>query len=263
MISGCLCSGQDTYCDDGIPCTFDACNEAAGGCVSMPNDALCDDLDPSNGVETCDVTLGCQPGTPPCLDPVVDANNHSYETVQIQGQCWFAENLQAKSYADYTTIASYLSDADWEVTVEGSWQIPGGLYDNLSTYGRLYNWYAVNDPRGICPSGWHVPTDAELTILTDALAGLAVAGGALKEDGTLHWNDPNVGATNSSGFTALPAGQRTVSGGYSNMNSHAYFWSSTSSGGAAIARSLFSGNDNVMDYTTNLHYGYSVRCLQD
>jgi uncharacterized protein (TIGR02145 family) len=101
--------------------------------------------------------------------------------------------------------------------------------NNVKTYGYLYNYYVISDPRGICPSGWHVPSQAEFETLSQTCGGDAVAGGALKEAGTTHWGAPNTGATNSSGFTALPGGERNdgLSGGFSALGGGVAFWSTT------------------------------------
>ena len=102
-----------------------------------------------------------------------------------------------------------------------------GNESNVATYGRLYTWYAVTDSRNVCPTGWHVPTDAEWTTLTTFLGGENVAGGKLKETGTTHWTTPNTGATNETGFTALPSGYRYIDGTFLTIFSMGIWWSST------------------------------------
>jgi uncharacterized protein (TIGR02145 family) len=127
----------------------------------------------------------------------------------------------------------------------------------------LYNWYAVNRGK-LCPTGWHVATDAEWTRLTNYLGGATVAGGKMKEAGLSHWESPNEGATNSSGFTALPGGSRYNDGSFYKLAYYAYFWSS-SQGGAPYAwdRSLYYYYENVDRYYVSKTRGFSCRCLQD
>ena len=130
-----------------------------------------------------------------------------YSTVQIGDQCWFAENLRTTTYLNGDAIPQNLSAGDWQGTPSGAMT----FYNNGPTYGGLYNWFAVDDARGLCPSGWHVPTDAEWTILTDHLGGEPVAGGQMKM--TYGWLDGGNG-TNSSGFSGLPGGYRYLNGAF-------------------------------------------------
>ena len=134
---------------------------------------------------------------------------------------------------------------------------------NEDKYGKLYNWYAVNDPRGIAPKGWHVPSDAEWQTLIDYLGGESIAGGQMKESGTTHWKSPNTGAVNKSGFAALPGGYRYHDGFY-YMGHHAYFLSSTEHAThSAWTRALNYDNSEVYRYFANKWDGYSVRCVRD
>jgi uncharacterized protein (TIGR02145 family) len=118
--------------------------------------------------------------------------------------------------------------------------------------------------QGICPSGWHIPTDTEWTKLSDSLGGETVAGGKIKEVGTVHWAPPNTGATNSSGFTALPGSYRSINGNFYDLSRKAYFYSS-SRGGVINAwyRYLFYDNEYLGRTNNNKNYGFSCRCLQD
>ena len=129
----------------------------------------------------------------------------TYQTIQIGSQLWMAEYLMETQYAN--------TDAIPEVTDNGTW---AGLSTGArchNTYGTMYNWFAVDDARGLAPAGWHVPTMADWTTLATTLGGTSVAGGKMKESGTTHWFSPNTGATNESGFTALPGGWRSESNG--------------------------------------------------
>ncbi len=130
------------------------------------------------------------------------------------------------------------------------------------THGYLYNWYAAVDSRNIAPEGWHIPTDAEWQTLVDYLGGGNVAGGKMKETGTEHWSSPNTGATNESGFSALPGGYREAFGVYSSF--YATFWSSTDDSGYAWSRYLYySSNSEVFRDILDKLYGFSVRCVRD
>jgi uncharacterized protein (TIGR02145 family) len=184
------------------------------------------------------------------------------KSVKIGNQVWMAENLNVDRYRNGDPINTGLTDQQWKVTTQGAFAIYDNIQANDLVYGKLYNWYAVVDPRGLCPSGWHVPSDDEWTILTDYLGGWKVAGGKLKF--TSVWDSPNSGATNSTGFTGLPAGFRSFFGVYKEMGQYGYFLSSTkvddtyvrgrtpSFNGVALDATLFFKND-----------GFSVRCIKD
>ena len=188
-----------------------------------------------------------------------------YKIVTIGTQVWMAENLKATKYNDGTVITDG-NEGTWKNYTSGAYCDYGNNSSNSVTYGRLYNWYAVssttNGNKNICPTGWHVPTDAEWTTLTTYLGGESVAGGKLKESGTSHWNSPNTGATNSSGFTALPGGYRTDYGDFKNVKNFGYWWSSTQS---ANIYCRFMRHDSSAA-GTKYHkrtYGFSVRCVRD
>ncbi|MFH2143108.1 MAG: fibrobacter succinogenes major paralogous domain-containing protein [Bacteroidota bacterium] len=169
-------------------------------------------------------------------------DGQSYKWVKIGNQIWMAENL------------NYDSD-------NGSW-----VYDNnplyAEIYGRLYNWETACK---VCPDGWHLPTDAEWTILTDYIGGEDVAGGKMKEKGTMYWNSPNTEADNSSGFTGLPGGGRgSNDGSFGSLGYDGYLWSTTEYGEShAWLRSLYYGKADVFAEYGDKTFGYSVRCLKD
>jgi len=183
--------------------------------------------------------------------PLIDYDGNLYEIVQIGDQVWMAENLKTTHYANGTPIEDVKVYDDNE--------------NYVGTYGRLYTWYSVSDSRNICPSNWHVPTDTEWTILTDYLGGESVAGGKLKEVGTEHWRFPNIGATNSSGFTALPGGSYEQGfGSYAPLHDGANFWTSTEEDVTfAYARSIFYGNYSVRRWAPIKTGHFSVRCIKD
>ena len=187
---------------------------------------------------------------------VLDIEGNVYKTVTIGSQEWMAENLRTSKYRNGDAIPGNLSNDEWKSATSGAQAVYDNKNSNLSTYGRLYNWYAVKDTRGLCPSGWRVPTDAEWTELTNFLGGLEVAGKKMK---TSNWN-----GTNSSGFSALPGGARYYSGDYfDDLGYGGYWWSSSPSGSDAWYRFLSSGNSDVYRYYGSVRHGFSVRCVRD
>ena len=195
---------------------------------------------------------------------LVDIDGNVYQTVQIGNQHWMAENLKVTHYRNGDPIPHLTSNSDWASTSLGAYCAYDNNEGNVETYGRLYNWYTVDDPRGLAPQGWHVPTDDEWQTLVDYLGGSSVAGGKLKEAGTEHWNSPNTGATNESGFTALPGGYRSSNGYYYYMGNFGYFWSSTEgSSDLAWSRRLDYNSSGVYRYDGRRLFGFSVRCLRD
>ncbi|MDZ7633244.1 MAG: fibrobacter succinogenes major paralogous domain-containing protein [Bacteroidales bacterium] len=141
-------------------------------------------------------------------ETVTDSDGNVYKTLVIGTQIWLAENLKTTKFNDGSQIPFVSEETSWVATLT----TPGYCYydnntANKSVYGGLYNWYAVETGK-LCPKGWHVPSDAEWTTITNLFGGESVAGNALKEKGTAHWTSPNDGATNESGFTALPGGNR-------------------------------------------------------
>ncbi len=189
----------------------------------------------------------------------VSYQGYDYATVLIGEQCWFAENLRNENYENGDAIPTGLSDGDWSSTTSGATAVYDESASNLATYGRLYNWFAVNDSRGLCPSGWHVPTDGEWTVMTGVLG--ETAGIQLKT--TSGWPSGGNG-TNSSGFSALPGGYRNSgSGNFLNVGYAGNWWSSSSDGSNAWRRLLFGNDGTVYRYSSNQRSGYSVRCVQD
>ncbi len=181
-----------------------------------------------------------------------------YSTVQIGDQCWFAENLRTTTYLNGDAILQNLSDGDWSSTTSGAM----AFYNNGPAYGGLYNWYAVDDARGLCPSGWHVPTDGEWTVMTDHLGSELVTGGQMKT--TYGWYDGGNG-TDSSGFSGLPGGYRlNLNGNFYDAGNYGYWWSSSPSGSNAWYRGLNFDNEGVNRYYGfNQRNGFSVRCVRD
>ena len=161
---------------------------------------------------------------------VTDIDGNIYNSVTIGNQVWMAENLKTTKYQNGEAIPNVTDDTEWSNLVTGAYSDYNNDPSNSDTYGRLYNWYAVDDSRNICPSGWHVPNYSEWTTLENYLGGYLVAGGKLKETGTTHWSSPNTGATNETGFTALPAGGRGSNpGDFIYLGERAVWWTSKDS----------------------------------
>ena len=193
---------------------------------------------------------------------------NSYKTVFIGTQQWMAENLKISKYSDGTTIPNITDNTQWQNNTTGAWAYYNNDAANNAKYGKLYNWYAVspttNGSKNICPTGWHVPTDAEWTVLTDYLGGEFVAGGKLKEVDTTSWYSPNTDATNMSLFTGLPGGYRNPDGNYVAIGDEGNWWSS-SEVNAYIAWNRYLTNHIgwAGELDCNKDYGFSVRCLRD
>ena len=207
---------------------------------------------------------------------VTDIEGNAYQTIKIGNQWWMAENLKTTKYRNGdligTTIPATLNIMS-ENNPKYQWAYDGNE-TNAATYGRLYSWHAVTDSRNVCPAGWHVPTDAEwhtLVLYLDSSALLTlyestIAGGKLKEAGTAHWLSSNNGATNESGFTALPGGYRYVNGAFGYVGNCCKWWSSTEAStndGNALSRVLSDMDSSVgRDGYECKVGGLSVRCLR-
>ena len=194
-----------------------------------------------------------------------DIDGNIYTTVKIGTQTWMAENLKTTKYRNGDPIGTTnpaTLDISAEITPKYQWAYAGNE-SNVSTYGRLYTWYAATDSRGLCPIGWHLPTDSEWTTLTNYLGGESVAGSKLKEAGTSHFISPNTGATNSSGFTALPGGYRYVNTFFTIGYANGWWSSPEGSTDSAWIRLIGNDNSSVGRYYYNKMSGFSVRCLRD
>jgi uncharacterized protein (TIGR02145 family) len=197
---------------------------------------------------------------------VTDIDGNVYNTVTIGTQVWMAENLKTTKYRNGDPIPNVTAATSWITLKTGAYCWYNNDAAKKATFGALYNWYAVADSRNIAPLGWHVPSDAEWTVLTNFLGGETVAGGKLKAVDPTQWMSPNIGATNSSGFTAIPSGYRDFHGGnfYSEW-SVSYFWTRTEYPTAyAWARELFDNSAEISrgPYTEK-ECGVSVRCVKD
>ena len=202
------------------------------------------------------------PATFPCGQPFTDSRDGQvYNTVQIGYQCWMAENLN---------IGTMINSS---ITPTNNGEIEKYCYDNnpanCEEYGGLYQWdemmeySTIQFSQGICPTGWHVPGEEDLVTLSDFLGGDDIAGGKMKEEGTIHWDPPNTGATNSSGFTALPGGYNNINGYFYYLGSSCRFWSSSETSNVfALNGRLFYQNTNFLHSSLNKLNGYSVRCIR-
>jgi uncharacterized protein (TIGR02145 family) len=203
---------------------------------------------------------------------VTDIDGTVYTSIVINGQEWMQQNLVVTKYRSGDPIPTGLNNTTWQNTTAGAYAIYNNDAANNTTYGKLYNWYAVNDSRGLCPTGWHVPSDAEWTTLINYLdpnqnpsaigTQSSVAGGKMKS--TTGWISPNTGATNESGFTGLPGGVRSSNGTYDTIGYLGLWWSSTEDdSGDAWLRVLYYSVSNVDRNDYSMQDGFSVRCVRD
>jgi uncharacterized protein (TIGR02145 family) len=199
---------------------------------------------------------------------VADFEGNLYNTIKIGTQVWMAENLKSTKFNNGNDISNIAEDATWS-----SVSTPAFCYYNNNQiykdiYGLLYNWFTVdaasNGNKNVCPSGWHVPSDSEWSTLTTFLGGISVAGGKLKESGTIHWAAPNAEATNESGFTALPAGSRHFSGFFGSLGDYGNWWTSTAidAGSSFVVATHKNGGDIIRNWNDK-NVGFSVRCVKD
>jgi uncharacterized protein (TIGR02145 family) len=184
--------------------------------------------------------------------------------VVIGTQIWTGCNTTLANYKNGDAIPQVTDPTAWAALTTGAWCYYNNDPVTEATYGKLYNWYAVNDPRGLAPTGYHVPTDTEWTTLTTFLGGATVAGGKMKETGLCHWSNPNTDATNTSLFTGLPGGDRLNTGSYNGIYNYGFWWSSTDSGSTLgwLLR-LDSVNDNATGGFGYKKTGMSVRFIRD
>jgi uncharacterized protein (TIGR02145 family) len=200
---------------------------------------------------------------------ITDIDSNVYNTVTIGTQVWMKENLKTTKYRNGDVIPNVTDTALWNHLTSGAYCNYDNNNSNVATYGRLYNWYVINDNRNVCPTGWHVPNDSEWTILVNYLGGDTIAGGKMKEAGTAHWYSPNTGATNSSGFTALAGGQRAIYRKNPSFDPYSYvafglnssFWSYELNGKYMILDYTYTSV--FRDDTIDKMGGLSIRCLKD
>lgn len=203
-----------------------------------------------------------------------DRDGNLYKFISIGNQIWMAENLRYLPAVTGPATASQTTPYHYVYDYDGTDVNAAQATSNYETYGVLYNWPAAmagqagsnSDPsgvQGVCPDGWHLPSNAEWTTLVDFLSGEIVAGGKLKESGTTHWDSPNSGATNETGFTALPGGCRNSDNTFMDIGSEGRWWSTTDNASMAYNRAMLYANTWVVDVSNNKEQGYSVRCVKD
>lgn len=211
-----------------------------------------------------------------------------YASVKICNQEWMLKNLDVVTYQNGDIIPEIQDPVAWTNATTGAWCYYNNDPANGKLYGRLYNWYAVNDPRGLAPAGWHIPSNAEWVELAgnfghptvsclggswlegNILGGLWVSGGKMKATGTIEegtglWKSPNTGATNSSGFTALPSGMRlNRDGSFTLLGTHSFIWGSTETNAQnATAVFLFHTGANMDRTGLEKNFGFAVRCIRN
>ncbi len=208
---------------------------------------------------------------------VTDIDGNVYQTIKIGDQWWMAENLRVTRYRNGDAIPTGLDVHAWQITTSGAYAVYphddiDGIYSDaemLEAYGALYNWYAVDDPRGLCPEGWRVPSDGEWTTLENYLVRWNVAGGKMKSTRTQpdphpRWDSPNTGATNESGFSGFPGGTRGGFGTYYGIGRSGVWWSSTESDSDNVRSRFMQYRTGNLSRSINQKLDApSVRCLRD
>jgi len=236
----------------------------------------CSDCDSSGQLQVFNGIrwVGMTPGE--AKTPIIVTPPAPIETVTIGNQVWMVKNLSVDRYRNGDPIPQVTNAVAWGSLTTGAWC----WYNNDSAtyaekYGRLYNWYAVNDPRGLAPVGYRVASNSDWSKLTKFLSPTAdttctncfpssTAGGALKDAGIINWASPNTGGTNVTGFTALPGGDRNSAGVFNYVRSYGSFWTSTSfQPSTALFRYLFSGSASIANNFDDKRVGYSVRCIKE
>ena len=238
----------------------------AGNCGDVNNDTSINIFDITHLISYLYME-GLEPdcGLDNIIGTVTDIDGNLYYTVKIGDQWWMLENLKVTQYRNGDPIPNVTDNGQWGSLSTGAYCNYNNDESKVAIYGRLYNWFAVNDSRNIAPEGWHVPSDAEWQTLIDYLGGNSHSGGKMKDTGLDYWLSPNEGATNEGNFTALPSGYRYPDGSqYYGLKYQAHFWSTTESiTGNAWTRYLLYNNIASYRYTSWKENGFSVRCVKD
>lgn len=195
---------------------------------------------------------------------VIDIDGNKYHTITIGRQIWMADNLKVERFRNGDLIQNLKNGTEWENTTDPAYCYFRNEKKRNKSYGKLYNWHAVNDSRGLCPKGWHIPSDDEWQLLSDFLGGNEVAGDKMKAIGFKYWAEPNPGATNQSGFTALPCGGRDEYGEFITDKYGGHWWSTTADGSVDIwIRSIYFGYGSILRDSYHKNSGFSVRCVKN
>ncbi len=209
------------------------------------------------------IFFGCTSDVPPesnIPSSITDVDGNVYNTVTIGGQTWLKENLNVSKYRDGSIIPQETDPEKWATLTTGAWRYYNNDPENGEVYGKLYNWYAVKDSRGLAPSGCQVPTDGEWSTLSLFLG--SNSGGKMKEADSMYWNDPNTNATDESSFTGLPGGIIIKNGTFYFVGEQGYWWSSTGiDASTAWNRSLNYNSGIICRSYDSKNYGFSVRCI--
>jgi uncharacterized protein (TIGR02145 family) len=258
------------------------CNDAEAGVYPG---ATCDDLNPSTendvinlscscfgelidveSIHTCGADFVHNPNL--TYGSVTDQEGNEYKTIVIGDQEWMAENLKTSHYRNGDLIPTETDNGVWSGLTTGAtcwYNNDSATYD--CPYGKLYNWHAVADARNLCPSGWHVPSETDWSLLSAFLGGASVAGGKMKSTDTSYWISANSSVDNSSGFSGLPSGYRVPNTGtFFNISNVGFWWSTTQPSIISALYFYLTANDNNLgsfsfDFGTSA--GYSVRCMRD
>ena len=205
--------------------------------------------------------VGCSKDSVETPAIITDIDGNVYNAVVIGKQTWIKTNLNVSKYQDGTPIPEVTDPNQWAKLTSGAWCYYDNDPANGEIYGKLYNWYAVHDARGLAPKGYQIPTDEQWSTLTTFIG--SVAGGKMKEIGTANWSSPNSEATNSTFFTGLPGGIIINDGTFYFIGDHGYWWSFTSIDSAtAWNRSLGYNSGIVCRSYDDKNYGFSVRCIK-
>ncbi|MCG2714805.1 MAG: fibronectin type III domain-containing protein, partial [Candidatus Marinimicrobia bacterium] len=194
------------------------------------------------------------------INVAIDRDGNVYKVVKIGDQYWMAENLKVTHYRNGDAIPKVTDNNTWNYLTTGAYCIYDNDDSNADTYGSFYNWYAVNDSRGLAPAGWHIPTDAECQTLVDYCGGNSVAGGKLKS--ISGWYESGNG-TNDYGLSVLPGGSRNPNGNYANLGTNAQLWSATEYGSSLAWYWALYLNSEIRRFSVSILHGFSVRCVKD
>jgi uncharacterized protein (TIGR02145 family) len=201
-----------------------------------------------------------------CPATTTDYDGNVYNVVQIGNQCWTSENLKNQTYQNGTPLTLVLSQSEWTGTTSPSYSYYNGDLSNKTNYGLLYNGYAItgstsdSTSNNLCPVGWHIPILSEFQELSSYLGGNNISGGKMKISGTTYWDSPNIGADNSSGFSARGSGILSEEGNYEQLKQYSRYWTTDSSFHVYLD---FNTDDLREDGFWYEKFGISVRCVKN
>jgi uncharacterized protein (TIGR02145 family) len=267
LFSGCI-TGKREFCDctdlrkavtDNLTLSPDQLEDKQKGCQWIQ-----DELSP---MEIATRFAQCNIGNNPKADTAAQTSGNNpakMEEVAIGSQTWTTANLYIDHYRNGDPIPEVQDSAEWANLTTGAWCYFQNDAAAGKVYGKLYNWYAVNDRRGLSPDGWRIPSNADWKTLIDGQGGTSTAGSTLKESGTTHWNAPNSDGVNSSGFNGISAGDRAFFGSFIPGGIYAQWWSSSSdsAGNGSVFELSYSGGDAVLG-SAQPRVGFYVRCVKN